>query len=99
MLGAKRLYQKREASASTNDAKGDALPGYLDCIAQAEKCRREATIFGGKPEAAFLLRIAGCFEDLAAGSVEGRRVSSHTATDQRKAAPRAAVGLRGFRAR
>jgi|1186.fasta_scaffold1158019_2 hypothetical protein len=33
---------------------------------EAEKCRRQAEAFSGKPEAPFLLGIAHAFEDLAA---------------------------------
>jgi hypothetical protein len=33
---------------------------------EAEECRRQAaTAFAGKPEGAFLLRLAGMFEELA----------------------------------
>jgi hypothetical protein len=32
---------------------------------QAEKCRRQAGEFAGRPEAPFLLRVASAFDDLA----------------------------------
>lgn len=32
---------------------------------QAERCRRQANEFAGKPEAPFLLRVASAFDDLA----------------------------------
>ena len=35
---------------------------------QAEKCRRQANEFAGRPEAPFLLRVASAFDDLAVES-------------------------------
>ena len=32
---------------------------------EAEACRRQAALFAGKPEAAFLARVASSFEELA----------------------------------
>jgi hypothetical protein len=32
---------------------------------EADKCRRKAQSYSGKPEAAFLLRLASSFEELA----------------------------------
>lgn len=32
---------------------------------EAEVCRRSAELFAGKPEASFLLQVAGFFEELA----------------------------------
>ena len=32
---------------------------------EAEECRRQAAMFCGKPESAFLLRLAGMFDELA----------------------------------
>jgi hypothetical protein len=43
---------------------------------EAEECRRQAaTAFAGKPEGAFLLRLAGMFEELAA---EGDQSDRHS---------------------
>jgi hypothetical protein len=35
---------------------------------EAEACRRQAALFVGRPEAAFLARLASSFEELAVGS-------------------------------
>ena len=48
-------------------------------LQEAEKCRREAAAFRGKPEAPFLLNIARAFEELAS-----RGQSSATAAARRE---------------
>jgi hypothetical protein len=45
---------------------------------QAEKCRKQASEFAGRPEAPFLLRVASAFDELAidrdgAAHVQARR--------------------------
>jgi hypothetical protein len=50
--------------------------------AEAEECRRQAaTAFAGKPEGAFLLRLAGMFEELAADGDQSDRHTSPGITD------------------
>jgi hypothetical protein len=52
---------------------------------QADKCRKQANEFAGRPEAPFLLRVASAFEELADHPVShthGAQVAS------RPAAPR-----------
>jgi hypothetical protein len=49
---------------------------------QAEKCRRQAGEFAGRPEAPFLLRIASAFDELAVEAdarliTRTRRESAH----------------------
>lgn len=44
---------------------------------QAEKCRRQAGEFAGRPEAPFLLRVASAFDELA--------IEPHTAATSRRA--------------
>ena len=50
-------------------------------LQEAEKCRREAKIYSGKPEAPFLLSVAEAFEELASkhqgGSAAERRRHDH----------------------
>jgi hypothetical protein len=38
---------------------------------EAEKCRRQAEQFAGRPEALFLLRVARSFEELESGTRRG----------------------------
>jgi hypothetical protein len=50
---------------------------------QAEKCRKQADEFAGRPEAPFLLRVASAFEELAsepAPHVRAARLSEHRTT-------------------
>jgi hypothetical protein len=58
-----------EAPSAASDGSLNAPPDFGELTAQAEECRQEATNFAGKPEAGFLLRIAGCFEELATANV------------------------------
>jgi hypothetical protein len=41
---------------------------------QAEKCRKQATEFAGRPEAPFLLRVASAFDELA---IDPHAVAGH----------------------
>jgi hypothetical protein len=48
---------------------------------QAEKCRKQASEFAGRPEAPFLLRVASAFDELA--------IEPHAAaSSQRRGVPR-----------
>ncbi|HEU4695709.1 MAG TPA: hypothetical protein VFR92_01960 [Sphingomicrobium sp.] len=54
---------------------------------QADKCRKQANEFAGRPEAPFLLRVASAFDELATDSDLARHVRAASA-DVRPAAPR-----------
>lgn len=43
---------------------------------EAETCRRKVLDFKGKPEAAFLLRLAQAFDDLAEGHGDARAAAT-----------------------
>jgi hypothetical protein len=44
-------------------------------LQEAEYCRRQATVFVGKPEAPFLLRMADTYEEMAAAPLPTERSS------------------------
>jgi hypothetical protein len=54
---------------------------------QAEKCRRQAHEFVGRPEGPFLLSVANAFEELATGA-DTRRHLNPLRSEQRDSAPR-----------
>jgi hypothetical protein len=62
----------------------------IDFQEEAEYCRRQALEFSGKPEEAFLLRVASAFDDL----ISTGTARSARRTTERKPSNRAAVGQR-----
>jgi hypothetical protein len=53
---------------------------------QADKCRRQANEFAGRPEAPFLLRVASAFDELATDPDLAKHVHA-PATEPRPVAP------------
>lgn len=49
---------------------------------QADHCRRQASEFVGRPEAPFLLRVAGAFDELAI-ETDARLLASRTVSPRR----------------
>lgn len=53
---------------------------------QADKCRKQANEFAGRPEAPFLLRVASAFDELATDRDLAKHVRA-TGSEVRPAAP------------